>query len=142
MQISGEKTMKVLRAFMIVALTGLAAPAFAQQCLHGADEKPEEAARRKRALGAARAVNTIQAGQPGARKKDYLNERGLQDFTFNKPTGPMKFEANSEIIPGWQLILNKTEDGYWFMIKDKTDPCGFAYISNQAGVIYTAQPIQ
>jgi hypothetical protein len=29
-----------------------------------------------------------------------------------------------------------------FMIKDTTDPCGFAYISNQAGLIYNAEPIR
>jgi hypothetical protein len=33
-------------------------------------------------------------------------------------------------------------DGYWFMVKDKTDPCGFAFLSNTAGVIYTAEPIR
>jgi hypothetical protein len=47
-----------------------------------------------------------------------------------------------EVIPGWQLTLDKTERGYWFMIKDKTDPCGFAYVSNQQGTIFTAEPIR
>jgi hypothetical protein len=28
------------------------------------------------------------------------------------------------------------------MVKDKTDPCGFAFISNATGVIYTAEPIR
>jgi len=28
------------------------------------------------------------------------------------------------------------------MVKDKMDPCGFAYISNTMGVIYTAEPIR
>ena len=35
-----------------------------------------------------------------------------------------------------------TERGYWFMIKDKIDPCGFAYVSNQVGVIFNAEPIR
>jgi hypothetical protein len=35
-----------------------------------------------------------------------------------------------------------TADGYWFMVKDQTDACGFAYISNQNGLIYTAEPIR
>lgn len=43
---------------------------------------------------------------------------------------------------GRKLTLNKTDNGYWFMIKDKTDPCGFAFISNQQGLIYTAEPIR
>jgi hypothetical protein len=28
------------------------------------------------------------------------------------------------------------------MIKDTADPCGFAFVSNQDGVIYTAEPIR
>lgn len=34
------------------------------------------------------------------------------------------------------------QDGYWFMIADLADPCGFAYISNQAGVIFSSEPIR
>lgn len=52
------------------------------------------------------------------------------------------FDPAAEVIPGWQLTLNKTEKGYWFMIKDKADPCHFAYISNEAGIIYRAEPIR
>lgn len=33
-------------------------------------------------------------------------------------------------------------DGYWFMVKDKQDPCGRAYISNQKGLIFEAQPLR
>jgi hypothetical protein len=46
------------------------------------------------------------------------------------------------VIPGWQLTLDRTEGGYWFMIKGKTDPCGLAFVSNQQGVIFTAEPIR
>ena len=45
----------------------------------------------------------------------------------------------TDILPNWQLTLDVTPQGYWFMIKDKSDPCGFAYISNQQGVIYNAE---
>ncbi len=45
-------------------------------------------------------------------------------------------------MPGRQLVLDVTADGYWFMVKDKTDPCGFAFISNQNGLIFEAQPIR
>ena len=47
-----------------------------------------------------------------------------------------------EILPNWKLTLDVTQKGYWFMIKDTADPCGFAYISNQAGVIFHAEPIR
>ena len=46
-------------------------------------------------------------------------------------------------VPAWvQLTLDVTTQGYWFMIKDKVDPCGFAYVSNQVGVILHAEPIR
>lgn len=62
---------------------------------------------------------------------------GQSEF-FNK----LNFTPGQELMPGWELTLDVTQDGYWFMIKDKTDPCGFAYISNKMGVIYTAEPIR
>jgi hypothetical protein len=39
-------------------------------------------------------------------------------------------------------MINVTDNGYWFMIKDKIDPCGFAFISNTTGLIYKAEPIR
>ena len=45
-------------------------------------------------------------------------------------------------LPEWQLTVDVAPNGYWFMIKDKTDPCGFAYVSNQDGVIFAAEPIR
>jgi hypothetical protein len=46
------------------------------------------------------------------------------------------------MLPNWQLTLDVTAQGYWFMLKDKTDPCGFAFVSNQAGLIFKAEPIR
>lgn len=46
-----------------------------------------------------------------------------------------------EIAPGWQLHLVTSPDRYIFSIKDTTDPCHFAYFSDDTGVIYTAQAI-
>ena len=48
----------------------------------------------------------------------------------------------TDILPDWSLTLDVSDRGYWFMIADKTDPCHFAYISNQNGTIYTAEPIR
>jgi hypothetical protein len=134
--------MITIRVLIAAALVACAGPAFAQQCLHGGDEAPEQQVRRQKALDAARAVNTMQAGQPGAAKKEYLSQQDLAQRPSQKPTGSMQFEADAEILPGWRLTLNKAEGGYWFMIRDTTDPCGFTYISNQQGVIYAAEPIR
>lgn len=47
-----------------------------------------------------------------------------------------------DILPGWKLTLDLTQKGYWFMIKDTTDACGYAFVSTQDGLIYTAQPLR
>jgi hypothetical protein len=131
-----------------VALCLFAPPAFAQQpCLHDTNESPEQAARRKQALQAARTVNNIQANQPGAPTGVYFKHEELaaSPFVQRDTQGTLKamnFKPGEEILPGWQLTLDVTLDSYWFMIKDKTDPCGFAYISNKAGLIYFAQHLR
>jgi len=121
--------------------------AAAQQCVHGTDESADQKARRREAVGATRQVNNLQANRPDARKGIYLDQVEIASWYAEqtKKTGaatPYNLEPGAEIIPGWQLTLNKTENGYWFMIKDKTDPCGFTLISNQAGLIYNAEPMR
>jgi hypothetical protein len=126
-----------------------AAPAFAQKpCLHDANEAPEEAARRQQALGAARMVNTMQANQPGAATKVYFTHDQLEGAPYltsaaTKGTPPaMNFKPGAEVLPGWKLTLDTTRDGYWFIIKDTTDPCGFSWVSNQEGLIYKAEHLR
>ena len=120
----------------------------AQQCLHGADETPEQKARRTQAVFATRSVNNMQANQPAARGSKYFRHDELASSPFaQKQQGNAQFKSlnltpGEEILPGWELKLDVTEDSYWFMIKDKTDPCGFALISNKAGLIYTAEPLR
>ena len=133
----------------LVVLLSLFLPhaAAAQQCLHGADESADQKVRRQAALGATRQVNTLQANRPDARKGIYLDQTEIASWYAAQTTKtgaatPYNLEPGGEIVPGWQLTLNKTENGYWFMIKDKTDPCGFSLISNQAGLIYNAEPMR
>jgi hypothetical protein len=124
--------------------------AYAQQCLHGTGETTEQAARKREALAATRTINTIQANQPGATRKIYLHHADLANSPFamkvresaDQTAKRISLEPDQEILPGWKLTLDVTEQGYWFMIKDTTDPCGFAYVSNQAGLIFTAEPIR
>jgi hypothetical protein len=118
-----------------------------QKCQHGPDSTPEQQARRREALGAARNVNNMQANQPAARGNRYLRHEDLAASPFAvKQTSPafkkLNLTPGEDILPGWQLTLDVSDDSYWFMIKDKTDPCGFAFISNKAGIIYTAEPIR
>lgn len=54
----------------------------------------------------------------------------------------LNVSPEGELLPGWQLTLDVTADGYWFIIKDKTDPCGLPFVSNQGGLIYNAEPLR
>ena len=130
-------------ASLTVTILALAAPTFAQPCLHGNTETPDQAARRNEALTATRNVNNLEANQPGAQNGVYLRHVELASSPFAAKSSSVKklnLTPGAELLPGWQLTLDVTADGYWFMVKDKTDPCGFAYISNQQGLIYHAEP--
>jgi hypothetical protein len=124
--------------------------AAAQQCVPGAAVTAEQTARRREGLSATRTINNLQANQPGSRTQTYLRQVELPSSPFAlRQTGAqaeflkkLNFTPGQELMPGWQLTLDVTADGYWFMIKDKTDPCGFALVSNQNGTIYTAEPIR
>jgi hypothetical protein len=123
---------------------------YAQQCLHGESETSDQAARRREALTATRNINNIQANQPGAATGTYFQHAELANAPYaatiqrstNDVVRRISLNPYTDILPGWKLTLNAFEGGYWFMIKDTTDPCGFAYISNRNGVIFTAEPIR
>ena len=127
-----------------------AAAASAQQCLHGADETPDQAVRRCEALTATRMLNTLQANGAGSRAGEYLRHDELAAAPYalkmkqsaDAATRRVSLDPLGDILPGWTLILEVAEKRYWFMIKDRTDPCGFAFFSNQDGLIYTAQPLR
>ena len=138
-----------MRLVLSVAIVLVSTSAYAQ-CLHGPDETAEQAARRRAALTATRTVNIIQANQPLARNGVFLPQLQLAVSPYalamarsrDEATAKINLEPDQDILPGWKLTLDVTEKGYWFMIQDKTDKCGFAYISNQNGIIYPATYLQ
>jgi hypothetical protein len=141
---------KHLAALAVFCLGLVAVPAYAQQCLHGPGETAEQAARTREALTATRNINNIQANQPGAATGQYLRHEQLSSAPFaqkmrestSEIVKRMSLEPGTDVLPDWQLILDVTGRGYWFMIKDKRDPCGFAFVSNQQGVIFRSEPIR
>ncbi len=139
----------------LIALVGLCCAlaigtAYGQECLHGATENAAQADRRREALAAARTINNIQANQPGATKALYLRHEELSSSPYaskmreltNDTVKRISLAPGTDILPNWTLTLDVSAKGYWFMVRDKSDPCGFAYISNQAGVIFRAEPIR
>jgi len=135
--------------FAIALSFGPLGTAHAQQCLHGTGEAPEQAARRREALTAARTVNNIQYNRPGPRNP-FLSHAELATAPFaqgiyqstNEALKHISLSPDTDILPGWKLTLDVTSNGYWFMVKDTTDPCGFAIISNQSGLIFNAEPLR
>jgi hypothetical protein len=112
----------------------------APACLHDErTESAEQAARKRTALGATRAINTAESRYAAA-NKHYGAQGDLADLVdprYNLRAGP-----GTDIVPGFTLTLDVAEKGYWVEITDTSDPCGFRFISNQNGVIFTARPIQ
>ena len=139
-----KRTVTILASAVMLS----AGQAYAQQCLHGADETAVEATRRKEALGVTRLVNNVQANQPGAGNGVYFHHFELASAPYvvkNRDSAQIKrvsLDPQAEILAGWKLTLDVTRDGYWFMVKDVKDPCGFAYISTKVGLIYTAQHLR
>ncbi len=141
--------LKRTMAFTIV-LSAMSLPAYAQQCLHGPKETADQTARRREALTATRTINNIQFNQPGAAQRSFFRHAQLTESPVGKSMAAssnelsrrMSLSPDGEILPGWKLTLDVSENGYWFMIKDTTDACGFSYISNHNGLIYTSEPIR
>jgi hypothetical protein len=137
-------------AFVVLYLGFAVGTASAQECLHGPNESAGQAARRREALTATRNINNIQANQPGAANGQFFRHEDLSGSPFasrmrestNETVKRMSLNPGTDVLPDWQLTLDVTSQGYWFMIKDKVDPCGFAYVSNQVGVILSAEPIR
>ena len=61
---------------LLVALlfSGFGAPSTAQNCLHGSNSTPEQQARKRAALAAARQVNTLQAAGVVKKRGAYLSQ--------------------------------------------------------------------
>jgi hypothetical protein len=129
-------------ALITVFLNAPLKPAVARQaptCLHDpATETQEQITRRQSALGLARTVNSAEAAfssKAGVVKYADLGELVAQNFMKPVP-------ASGEYHAGFELHIDTFDKGYWFAVIDKTDACGFRYISNQQGVIFTAEPIR
>ena len=131
---SGQTMLKYSVAFVVIPLGLGTGTAFAQQCLHGANETTDQATRRREALTATRTVNNIQFNRPGAPNRQFFRHEELARSPYALRTGEaasetvkrMSLSPETEILPGCKLILDVTQNDYRFMIKDTTDPCGFS----------------
>lgn len=103
------------------------APKAQGECLHGPAEDVAQRVRRSAALRLVRAINTSEVNGSFRTTQRY---RGLSELGVDL-SAAQGFETNF------------TTDGqaYSLILIDKTDPCGFAFSTNQAGVIFQGYPI-
>ena len=95
-------------------------------CLHGADETAEQAQRRQAALRAVRYVNTAE-------------NMGVEKARRYVPLGQL---PGVPAVDGFKLSLVNDNKGYMLAAKDTRDACGFAYFSDESGLVYEARPIK
>ncbi len=95
-------------------------------CLHGRDETPEQAQRRQAALHAVRHVITAES-------------MGLEKA---KRYVPLSQVPGVPAADGFRLSLVTDNKSYMLSARDTRDACGFAYFSDESGLVYEAQPIK
>ena len=110
-------------------LSGLAASsAFAQQCLHGPSEQPNQRARREQALKMAQQINFAEA------------------VIVPPQTGQPKYRPFAQLLnvsptpAGFRLQFYTDSTSYTFTLKDTSDSCHYAIFSDQDKGIYEATP--
>lgn len=109
-------------------------------CLHTpGKETPAQRDRSIAAIAAMRAINTAQAAYAAKNNRSYARRDQLVGYI---DTARYNLIEGAEIVPGFELTLDTSEKGYWFMITDKTDPCGYRFISNERGLIFAAVPLR
>lgn len=98
----------------------------APACLHGPQETPEQAARKRTAIAFTRQVNTLQA-RAVATSKAYVAADQLQ---------------LAAVPEGFEFRMAVTPTAYAFSVRDNSDPCRFAYFSDEQGLIFHGEVIR
>ena len=123
-----------MKRLLFVAISVLGIWSFAQriptaqgECLHGPVEDAAQRVRRSAALRLVRAINTAEVNVAFRQTQTY---RPLADLGLDLTA------AN-----GFEASLATDGRAYSLILVDKTDPCGFAFSTNQKGVIFQGYPI-
>jgi hypothetical protein len=97
------------------------------ECLHGPVEDGTQRARRSAALRLVRAINTSEVNGSFRTTHTY---RGLSELGVDLGS-----------VPGFETNFTTDGETYSLILVDTTDPCGFAFSTNQVGVIFQGYPI-
>jgi hypothetical protein len=97
-------------------------------CLHGEDELPRQRDRRQMALGSVREFNTEQNKRLAAngRYAALADMQGLGAYT--------DFRVS--------FVLDAGGKAFMLSSVDESDPCRFAYVTDQSGLIFEARALR
>ena len=135
-----------------VCVTVSCGTAFGQQCLHDDNEQPMQQERRVLALNSVRVLNTAQSrhvAQIGryAAFPELATSQSLLQFRdsatrFGVAFRQMSLVPGTDVVPGFSLRMLTDGSSYLLSVRDQTDPCGFAYSSDEGGIIRQARSLQ
>lgn len=138
----------VLIGPIVAALIVASGPPPTQECRPTTLTTEQQQARRN-AIRVARMINSVQANQPGRLNGKFLSQAELHAAHVKQVSlgadpfiAALNFTPGSQLMENWSLKLDVTPNGYWFIIHNDNDPCGFSVVSNEQGVIFTAEPIR
>ncbi len=105
-------------------------------------------------LGLVRTINTIEVTEVRnygsyapwptlfAHNQDNFNSWLKKFYSSGEPNA--RFGEMPEVLPGWNLRLNVQADGkgYVLLLADKSDKTGYAWVSDESGVIRQTSYLQ
>jgi len=97
------------------------------QCLHGPNEDAAQKTRRTSALRVVRAINTAEANEAWPKTNSFA------------PLANLSVDLNA--AAGFESDFTTDGKTYALILRDRTDACGFAFATNQNGVIFQGYPI-
>ena len=147
------RTRIVFLGVIVVAMTlGAAIPQYGQNAAAPASDADN--ARHMLAISILRAINTVEAGyqiehSSYATWDDLLGSKEFAEYEkeclANDPEfAAVHFSKGPEILPGWRLRLNLTNEGkgYDLLLEDTMDKaCGYAAVTDERGVIRQSKAI-
>ena len=139
------KTRIIGSAVFLLLVLGTLSLQFAQEAPTNGNEANAE--RHAVILGLVRTINTIEATEfydygsyaPWpillAHHQDEFNGWLKRFYSSGEPN--TRFSDMPEILPGWNLRLNVQADGkgYVLLLDDSNDKAGFAWVSDESGLI-------
>ena len=97
-------------------------------CAHGPDETDAQKARRRQALGFVRHIGNLEASASATNNGLYKGAEQLQ--------------LTQALPSGFQLRLSSSGRSYALSVVDTSDPCKFAYFSDENGLIFRGEVIR